>query len=70
MYAGRTAQLALPFSYLPSIPGFPGLSRVSASPPGIPELVLSIPDYPGFTPRCHTATYKPTLLRGSLDNPS
>ena len=26
-----------------SIPGFPGLSRVSASPPGIPELVLSIP---------------------------
>ena len=35
-------------AYLPSIPGFLGLSRVSASPPGIPELVLSIPDYPGF----------------------
>ena len=31
------------YTYLPSIPGFPGLSRVSASPPGIPELVLSIP---------------------------
>ena len=29
-------------AYLPSIPGFPGLSRVSASPPGIPELVLSM----------------------------
>ena len=23
-----------------------------------------------LVPRCHTATYKPTLLRGSLDNPS
>ena len=23
-----------------------------------------------LVPQCHTATYKPTLLRGSLDNPS
>ena len=31
--------------YLPSIPGFPGLSRVSASPPGIPELLQIIPGF-------------------------
>ena len=39
---------SLMIPYLPSIPGFPGLSRVSASPPGIPEVVLNIPGYPGF----------------------
>ena len=37
--------LVYAYSYLPSIPGFPGLSRVSASPPGIPGELGIIPGF-------------------------